>query len=155
MPKAKEPGQAPVQFYYNLEGFNISEEQPLIDWLVSVAEFKSYKISELSYVFVDDEYLLEINQKFLEHDYYTDIITFNYNEGSEISGECFISIDRVRANANTHNESFNRELARVMVHGLLHLTGLDDKSEVEKLEMRKEEEKHLSLCPNFNVPRET
>lgn len=99
---------------------------------------------ELSYVFCTDEYLLTINRDFLQHDYYTDIITFELSEpGQPVMGEIYISIDRVRDNAKIHQESFQRELHRVIFHGALHLCGYRDKTKKEQEEMRRKENEYL------------
>jgi probable rRNA maturation factor len=123
-------------------------ESHYIDWLLHVAKEESTHIVQLNYIFCSDEYLLEINQTYLNHDDYTDIITFPYKEGSEVEGDLFISLDRVEENAQTYGCKFEEELRRVMVHGLLHLTGHKDKSEVESQDMRHAEDKYLSLYQN-------
>lgn len=105
-------------------------------------DFKK-KIGNISVVFTSDEYLLEINKKYLNHDYYTDIITFNYNEENKVSGDLFISLDRIKENASSLNQSFDIELLRIIIHGFLHLTGLNDKSVKEKTEMTKFENLYL------------
>lgn len=92
-------------------------------------------VGTVSLVFCSDAYLLTINQDHLNHDYYTDIITFDYCDGASVSGELYISVDRVKDNAKTHNELFNNELNRVMVHGILHLLGYMDKSKADQTEM--------------------
>jgi len=115
-------------------------------WLTKVAASYNKSIANLSYVFVSDEYLLEMNREHLSHDYYTDIITFNYNDGDSLAGDLFISYDRVKANASDFgNGSVHDELCRVMVHGLLHLEGFNDKTEAEEQEMRRHEEQCLLL----------
>ena len=96
-------------------------------------------------MFCSDEHLLEMNRSYLEHDYYTDIITFDYVEENVVSGDLFISIDRVRDNAKTLGQSVREELHRVMVHGLLHLLGYHDKSKEEQVEMRSKEDYYLTL----------
>lgn len=98
----------------------------------------------LSFVFCSDDYLLKINQDFLQHDYYTDIITFDYSEGNKISGDLMISVDRVRDNARQHTISFEDELSRVMIHGVLHLLGFGDKTFEESSKMRKLESDALA-----------
>ncbi len=98
----------------------------------------------LSFVFCSDEYLLKINQDFLQHDYYTDIITFDYSEGNKISGDLMISIDRIQDNAKQLNLKFDDELSRVMIHGVLHLLGFGDKTAKEEKEMRRLEYAALS-----------
>ena len=120
----------------------IENDTPLLDWLLKVAESEGYSVAALSYIFCNDQYLLELNQSYLSHDTFTDIITFDYSENRTLNGDLFISIDRVRDNAETFKASFDVELRRVMVHGLLHLAGYGDKSpEDEQLMRRKEDEK--------------
>jgi rRNA maturation RNase YbeY len=101
-------------------------------------------LGDISIIFVSDEYLLEMNQSYLSHDYYTDIITFDYCEGNLISGDLFISVDRVGENADTFNVAFLSELHRVMIHGVLHLCGYKDKSIEEEKQMRILENKYLN-----------
>ena len=103
------------------------------------------ELGEINYIFCDDEYLLKINQDYLKHDYLTDIITFDYVSGKNISGDLYISIDRVKENAEDFNVSFENELKRVMVHGVLHLMGYSDKSETATAEMRAKEEEKIKL----------
>lgn len=98
---------------------------------------------DVSYIFCSDEQLLEINKSFLKHFYFTDVITFNYNEDKVINGDIYISVDRVRDNANHLNITFDCELARVMIHGILHLVGFNDKSKSDEAEMRKLEDFHI------------
>lgn len=125
------------------------EEEAYSAWLSAVAAEEGAKIVQLTYIFCSDEYLLEINQKYLNHDYYTDIITFPYKEGSEVESDMFISLDRVAENAGTYHFSFEEELRRVMVHGLLHLTGHKDKSEDESQDMRDAEDRYLGMFQNY------
>ena len=96
-------------------------------------------------IFCSDPYILDINQRYLQHDYFTDIITFDYCEGKVLSGDLFISIDTVRENAAEYGASFEEELNRVMVHGLLHLIGYDDHTPAEQQEMRSKEDYYLSI----------
>ena len=100
-------------------------------------------LGDISIIFVSDSYLLEMNQKYLNHDYYTDIITFDYCEMNIVSGDLFISVDRVQENADTFNVDFLTELHRVMIHGVLHLCGYKDKSDDEERLMRELENKYL------------
>lgn len=119
-------------------------------WLTVIAKSYGKNLGELSYVFVSDEYLLNINKEHLGHDFYTDIITFNYNEENSLSGELFISYDRVISNSiEFGNGSSYDELCRVMAHGLLHLVGYNDKSELDEIEMRSQEEICLKLRQCF------
>ena len=101
-------------------------------------------LGDVSVIFVSDDYLLEINQSYLNHDYYTDIITFDYCEQNIISGDLFISVDRVRENADVFNADFRTELHRVIIHGVLHLCGYKDKTEENEKEMRVLENKYLN-----------
>ena len=96
-------------------------------WLRAVAASHGYTIGELGYVFCNDEKILEINRQYLSHDYYTDIITFDYTEGHVINGDIFISLDTVRSNSAQQHTDYDEELHRVIVHGVLHLCGIDDK----------------------------
>lgn len=114
-------------------------------WLDQVASLEKKKLGEISLIFTSDEHLLSVNQQYLDHDYYTDIITFDYSEDDFVSGDLFISIDRVRENAEENNVSFSHELNRVVVHGVLHLCGYKDKSESEEQMMRSKEEQMLNL----------
>lgn len=102
------------------------------------------KTGDISVILCSDSYLLEINKRFLKHDYYTDIITFNYCEGDTVSGDLFISIDRVKENADNFASTFMQELYRVIFHGVLHLIGYNDKTEEEQAEMRRKEDFYLS-----------
>ncbi|QGY44237.1 rRNA maturation RNase YbeY [Maribellus comscasis] len=107
-----------------------------------LSELKS--VGDISLIFCSDNYLLEVNKKYLNHDYYTDIVTFDYVEDSVISGDLFISLDRVRENAETFQSKFVVELYRVVFHGVLHLVGYNDKTEAEQFEMRQKENYYLS-----------
>jgi rRNA maturation RNase YbeY len=120
-------------------------------WLEQVAKEEGYSILGLNIIFQSDDELLKINQQFLNHDYYTDIITFDYSEGKELSGDLFISIDRIIENAKTLNQEYDSELKRVCVHGLLHLCGFKDKSNIDEKIMREKEGYYLSRY----VSRET
>lgn len=118
-------------------------------WLSGIAKSHSCKINELTYIFCSDDYLLEMNKSYLNHDYYTDIITFNYNEGTSLSGDLFISYDRIVDNAKELEVDITDELHRVMAHGLLHLVGFDDKSDKDQAIMTEEENKCLALRKSF------
>ena len=114
-------------------------------WLKMVAESEVKKLGPLSIIFCSDNYILDINIKYLQHDYFTDIITFDYCEGELVSGDLFISIDSVRENALHYQVKFEDELDRVMVHGLLHLIGYDDHTPEETALMRQKEDYYISI----------
>ena len=110
-----------------------------------VAESEIRRVGDLSIIFCSDNYILDVNMRYLQHDYFTDIITFDYCEENVLSGDLFISIDSVRENAVLYGAEFEDELNRVMVHGLLHLIGYDDHTEEEQKTMREKEDYYLSL----------
>ena len=112
-------------------------------WLREVALEEGFTLGEIAIVFCSDAYLLGINRQFLGHDYYTDIITFDYSEGKTLNGDLMISVDSVRDNAAEFGTDFEQELRRVMVHGILHLAGYDDHSDGEKRTMRQKEDYYL------------
>ena len=114
-------------------------------WLRLVAESEIRRIGNISIIFCSDNYILDVNQKYLQHDYFTDIITFDYCEGDKLSGDLFISVDSVRENAIEYGTEFIEELHRVIVHGVLHLIGYDDHNEEDIAMMRKKENYYLSL----------
>lgn len=116
-------------------------------WLKFVAESEVRSLGEIGIIFCSDNYILDVNMKYLQHDYFTDIITFDYCEGNTLSGDLFISVDSVRDNADFYGTEFEDELNRVIVHGLLHLIGYDDHSESEQKMMRSKEDYYLSLRP--------
>lgn len=115
------------------------------NWVKNVAELHSKRLGPVSYIFCDDNKILEVNKQFLHHDYYTDIITFDYTEGDKISGDLFISLDTVRTNAEQFGQDYNTELHRVIIHGILHLCGINDKGPGEREIMEAEENKALAL----------
>ena len=114
-------------------------------WLKIVAESEIRRLGQISIIFCSDNYILDINQRYLQHDYFTDIITFDYCEDDRLSGDLFISVDSVRENAIEYGTSFNDELNRVMVHGILHLIGYDDHTDEDIRQMRSKENYYLSL----------
>lgn len=117
----------------------------LVSWINKVVESENKILGELSYVFCSDEYLLDMNREHLNHDYYTDIITFDYCFENIVSGDLFISLDRVEENAKEFSITFQDELDRVCVHGVLHLCGYKDKSEADEILMRQKEDEKLKL----------
>ena len=114
-------------------------------WIKEFVSNHGKKVGELAFIFCSDEKILEVNQNFLQHDYYTDIITFDYCEGEIVSGDIFISVERVKENATSHNVEYNTELIRVLAHGVLHLIGFQDKSPKKKKEMTENEDLCISL----------
>ena len=131
--------------YHHQTDFKIEDASKYTDWISRCIDLYNCTAGPIEYVFTSDEELLGINQKHLNHDYYTDIITFQYSGPPELSGEIYISIDRVRDNAETFNESFDRELKRVMIHGILHLLGFTDGTDLEKAEMRSREDELIEM----------
>ena len=129
-------------FFENIENIELPKKTTL--WLESLIINEQKKIGKINYVFCDDEYLLKVNKDFLQHDYYTDIITFDYVKGKTISGDIFVSLQRISENAAHLSKAFNEELHRVLAHGLLHLCGYKDKSESEAYEMRNKENFYLA-----------
>ena len=117
-------------------------------WLIEIARSENKSIKRINYIFCSDEYLLEVNKNYLQHDYYTDIITFDLSESEVIESDIYISIDRVQDNANNFNSNTQTELLRVLAHGLLHLIGYNDKTKDEQTIMRNKEEACLSLWLN-------
>ena len=133
-----------IIFNYETD-FSLDNSDEIIDWLVRAVETENFNIDEISYIFCSDDYLLDINNKYLKHNTLTDIISFDETMGKMIAGDIFISIDRVRENADIYKVSFNNELHRVMIHGVLHFCGYKDKSKEEKGIMREKEDYYLSL----------
>lgn len=123
----------------------VENKRILYSWIGSVIKSEKKKASELSIVLCSDDYLLDINKRFLNHNYYTDIITFDYTSEDKVSGELYISTDRVRDNAKKFKVSFEQELHRVMIHGVLHLCGYGDKNEAQQKVMRGKENEKLKL----------
>jgi len=123
----------------------------LKSWIQEVIRLNNHQTGHLSFVFCTDDYLLDVNKKFLNHDYYTDIITFDYNESNIVSGDFIISIDRVKENALIHKCTFHTELYRVIIHGVLHLLGFSDKSEIQQKEMRESEDLYLSQLADYQL----
>ncbi len=128
--------------------FVLDNKEDIESWIVGVINSYEYTLGDLSYLFCDDEYLLGINQEFLKHDTYTDIITFDYSYGKTLSAELLISTQRVKDNAKAFKTSFSEELHRVMIHGVLHCLGFKDKTELETEAMREAENNALQLLEN-------
>jgi rRNA maturation RNase YbeY len=133
-----------INFNYESE-FNLDNETEVANWLATVILSESKKEGEINYIFCDDLYLHKINLEYLNHDDLTDIISFDYTMGNEIAGDIFISVERVRENAIDFKVSFEEELKRVMVHGVLHYCGYKDKGEADEWLMRSKENDKLAL----------
>ncbi|WP_334056223.1 rRNA maturation RNase YbeY [Polaribacter sp. P097] len=127
-----------IEFNYETE-FILEDETSLKNWINAVASQQEFEVGEINYIFCDDAYLHKLNVEFLDHDTLTDIISFDNSLGKLLNGDIFISVERVKDNADDFKVTFQEELHRVMIHGILHYMGYKDKSEDEKKEMRKQE----------------
>lgn len=134
-----------IRFFNEQTKFDFRKRRLCKQWLKMVAESEVKKIGDINVIFCSDPYILEVNQKYLQHDYFTDIITFDYCEGSVLSGDLFISIDSVSENSVFYKTEFKDELDRVIVHGLLHLIGYDDHTEEDQKMMRFKENYYLEI----------
>ncbi|MCQ2223820.1 MAG: rRNA maturation RNase YbeY [Bacteroidaceae bacterium] len=132
---------------YNAERIPLPaiDQAAVSDWIVRVAATFDLKVGDVNYIFVDDERILELNRQFVGHDYYTDHIGFDYTEGSRIAGDIYISLDTVRTNAEKFAATYDHELHRVIIHGILHLCGIEDKLPGQREEMERQEDKALEL----------
>ncbi|UBZ08816.1 rRNA maturation RNase YbeY [Salegentibacter mishustinae] len=131
--------------FYSENDFELQEEKSFDTWIRKVISSEEKQLGEINYIFCDDHYLYKINLKFLDHDTYTDIISFDNSEGDELNGDIFISTDRVTENAKEYNVDFSDELKRVMIHGILHLCGYGDKTKSEAALMRQKEDEKIAL----------
>lgn len=136
--------ESKINFYSENE-FQLDHKESYESWIQGVIESENKKLEEISYIFCDDDYMLDINMKYLEHDTYTDIISFDYSVGNILQGDIYISTQRVEENSREFNVSFDQELRRVIIHGVLHLCGYNDKSEAESSLMRLKEDEKLKL----------
>lgn len=134
-----------ISYYFQDTDFKFRDRRRTNEWLKLAAESEIRRIGNISIIFCSDNYVLDINQKYLQHDYFTDIITFDYCEGDRLSGDLFISVDSVRENSVEFGTEFKDELNRVIIHGLLHLVGYDDHTETDIKLMRSKENYYLSL----------
>ena len=132
-----------IHFFYE----NTSEiiEEKIKPWIEKIIITEEKRLGEINYIFCDDEYLLKINQDFLDHDYYTDIITFDQVRGKTISGEIFVSLQRIKDNASLISKNYEEEKKRVIAHGILHLCGYKDKTDEQQKEMRAKEDFYLNI----------
>ncbi len=134
-----------ISYYFEDTDFVFRERNLNGRWLRMVAESEVRRLGNVSIIFCSDNYILDVNQRYLGHDYFTDIITFDYCEGDRLSGDLFISVDSVRENALEYGTEFKDELNRVIVHGILHLIGYDDHTEDEVKTMREKENYYLDI----------
>jgi probable rRNA maturation factor len=134
-----------ISFFSPENKISLKERTKLKSFIQMIFKKEGFKLKSLNYIFCSDEYLLQLNQQFLKHDYYTDIITFDFSTSKEKEGEIYVSIDRVKDNAKRLNTGFNNELHRVIFHGALHLCGYKDKSKNELQLMRDKEDRYLKL----------
>ena len=125
--------------------FTLKNQNKLVKWIGDVVSSEGFQVAEINYIFCDDSYLNKINQEFLNHDTFTDVISFDYTLGKEVGGDIFISIERVLENAEKFNEVFETELHRVMIHGILHFMGYKDKTKKEKTLMRTKEDENIFI----------
>ena len=133
-----------ISFNYETE-FELTNESQISNWLNKVILSENKKEGDINYIFCDDEYLVEINKQYLAHDTLTDIISFDYSVGNELHGDIFISIERVRDNAQDFEVSFQEELQRVLVHGVLHYCGYKDKTDADESLMRFKEDEKIAM----------
>lgn len=133
-----------ISFNYETE-FELNNEAIYSSWISKVIVSENKKEGEINYIFCDDEYLLKLNNEYLNHDTLTDIISFDYSVGNELNGDIFISIERVKENANDFDVPFEEELKRVLVHGILHYCGFKDKSPEDEAQMRIKEEEKIQI----------
>ena len=136
-----------ISFFKENTTFDIKQKNKIKSWLKNVASGYGFSAGDLNYVFCDDEYLLQMNRQYLGHDYYTDIITFDSREDAlskRLDGDIFISVDTVRANGEEYGEGFEREIMRVIAHGVLHLMGFDDQTAAQQKKMREAENSALA-----------
>lgn len=137
-----------ISFHSENVDFPAIKKRDTANWIKAVAKKYDRQVGEISYLFCDDKKILEINRQYLQHDFYTDIITFDYTENKTISGDITISLDTVRSNSQQYQTEYAEELNRVIIHGILHLCGLDDHTEAEKKAMREAENSALLLLKN-------
>ena len=133
-----------IDYHYET-GFSLNDETYYSEWIARILDAEGRTHKQIDYIFCGDDYLLDINKKYLKHDTYTDIITFDYSNSGELVGDVFISVDRVQENASDLKIDFQEELLRVMAHGVLHLLGYNDKTDKDKEVMREKENKAMKL----------
>lgn len=135
----------PVFFHSEIADFSLEKQDQLQQWIQNILSEHNKQAGNLNIIFTSNDYLLEINRKYLNHDYYTDVISFDDSKGNVISGDIFVSIDQVKINSKFHNVGFINELCRVMIHGVLHLVGFDDADAAQQQVMRELEDHALNV----------
>ena len=139
-----------VSFHYQIPSFKIKNKKRIADWILLIAFLEKKEIEKVDFIFCNDEFLWKLNKEFLSHKTYTDVITFDYSEANKTIAEIYISVDRVTENAASLNFSFEKELHRVMIHGVLHCFGYSDKNDRDRKTMRRKEEECLRLLEEMN-----
>lgn len=134
-----------IDFNFEDVEFDLPDKNTLTDWIKLAVESEGKILGDITYVFCSDEYLWNMNKQYLNHDYYTDIITFDYVKNGVISGDLFISYDRIKDNAEKFNVSHETELLRVMIHGVMHLVGYDDMTDEDEVKIHEREDYYLNL----------
>ncbi|PKP25075.1 MAG: rRNA maturation RNase YbeY [Bacteroidetes bacterium HGW-Bacteroidetes-2] len=134
--------------FFSETNFKLKNKKKITSWIQSIIEIEGCSLGEISYVFCDDKYLHAINVEYLKHDTLTDIISFDYSTGKQLNGEIYVSIERVIDNAKEYKDTFENELLRVLIHGVLHFLGYSDKKEEDQRIMRKKEDESLSVFNN-------
>ncbi|MDD6000679.1 MAG: rRNA maturation RNase YbeY [Bacteroidales bacterium] len=134
-----------ISFQFEDANFEFSDPEKVENWIIKTIETEKCFTGNVTYIFCSDSYLLDVNRKYLNHDYFTDVITFDYVKNSKISGDIFISIDRITEDAKIFNVSRENELLRVMIHGVLHLIGYDDQTDEQEEEIHKKEDFYLNI----------
>ncbi len=137
-----------ISFYAEETVLPTINQEAVAQWVRAVAATYGKKVGDICYIFCSDEKILEVNRQYLQHDYYTDIITFDYTEKNKIAGDLFISLDTVKSNSETLHTPYNEELHRTIIHGILHLCGINDKGPGEREIMEANENKALAILPD-------
>ncbi len=132
-----------ILFHEKFQGYKLKRKNRIRQWIKNSVASEHYYCGDINFVFENDENVYKINKKYLKHDWYTDVISFDYNEKKLVSGDIIISIERVKDNANTYNVKMEEEILRVMIHGILHLCGYEDRTEGEKAVMSEKENHYL------------
>lgn len=137
--------KVPVYLHSEVPTYSFKNKKVIKDWLKTVIQLENKVLGDINVIVVSDGELLDINKKFLKHNYFTDVITFNYNDNDVVSGDIYISLDRINENAKKLKDTPETELNRVIVHGVLHLLGYDDKTSNQKVEIRSKEDVYLKI----------